>query len=128
MYIGLSKRITLQRYYKKESKKSFYYELILFSLATGGVSLEDPRMIFNRNLDIIFLENNSAAISSCRLCSEAFLMFRGAKIIKNTMLLFVGRIGSTPTPHQQIQWQWLSFFPLSESFFSLWGLQRIYLY
>jgi hypothetical protein len=100
MYTSLIKQITLQRYYKNESKKSFYYESTIYSLVTGGVSLADPRMIFSRNRDIIHLENNSAAISLCRLCSEAFLMFRGARIIKNAMFLFVERIGR---PHQQIQ-------------------------
>ncbi len=73
--------------------------MIIYSLASGGVSLADPRMIFSKNRDTIYLEKNSATIFClCRLCSEAFLMFRGAKIIKNTMLLFVERIGSTLSP------------------------------
>jgi hypothetical protein len=73
-------------------------------------------MIYNRNLDII--EKNSAASSSCRLCSDAFLMFRGARKIMNTMLLFVEEL--PPPPHQQIQRYWLGFLPsLSLSLSSL---------
>jgi hypothetical protein len=89
----------LYQYYRNESKKNMYYSiLIIYSFVTGRVSLADPRMIFNRNRDIIYLEKNSAASSSCRLCcSEAFLMFRGARIKKNTMLLYVERIGP-PSP------------------------------
>jgi len=85
MYTSLSKRITLQRYYKNESKKAFIMNWSSIHLLQAE-SAWTIQWWSSTEIGTSFnLEKNSAASYLSRLCSEVFLMFLWARIIKNTM-------------------------------------------